>query len=369
MDYIILICSTTCHLYIFTPPYHTNLFGKGKEFNAVYAFSAAKRQSGSALYYDPNVSGGPLYFSAEAAYLKTDNRESTINGMLPEDGPSFFAIERIDALATLGWRPHAAALEDYRNNIYIEGRVGFGTRDFSEVSDPAAGISAAALFPGLGEEISLFSIGGRLAYDDRDYKDPPSEISHPLTYVFPGRVLLFANDLYYSFRDLSYPERGGLLQAEADLVSGSEETRFVKLGLEVQRFFTLFYRNRILGLRARLEKAHALGDDSIVPYPDQVTLGGSQRLRGYERGAFRGEGVLLLSAEYRYPIWDTWHAYLFWDEGQIFNKYDEVEVGRFRSSFGGGVNLRTEEAFLIGFRIGHSKERKALVGVSLEQEF
>ena len=44
MDYIILICSTTCHLYIFTPPYHTNLFGKGKEFNAVYAFSAAKRQ-------------------------------------------------------------------------------------------------------------------------------------------------------------------------------------------------------------------------------------------------------------------------------------------------------------------------------------
>jgi len=100
-----------------------------------------------------------------------------------------------------------------------------------------------------------------------------------------------------------------------------------------------------------------------------VTLGGSQRLRGYERGAFRGEGALLLSAEYRYPIWDTWHAYLFWDEGQIFNKYDEVEVGRFRSSFGGGVNLRTEEAFLIGFRIGHSKERKALVGFSLEQEF
>ena len=351
--------------------YHTNLFGRGKEFNAVYAFAAAERQTGSALYYDPNVSGGPLYFSAEAAYLKTDNRKATINGAVLRDTSSLFTIERIDALATLGWRPNADELEDYRNNIYIEGRVGLGVRDFGGVFGPAAlgGTSSAELFPGLGEEISLFSVGGRIAYDDRDYKEPRREISHPLNYVFPGRVLLLANDFYYSFRDITYPERGGLLQAEVDFVTGSEEARFLRLGLEAQRFFTLFFRNRILGLRARLDKAHALGDDGIVPYPDQAILGGSQRLRGYKRGVFRGEGALLLSAEYRYPIWDTWNAYLFWDEGQIFDKYDQIEVGRFRTSFGGGVSLRTEQAFLIGFRIGHSKEQKALVGFSLEQEF
>ena len=190
-----------------------------------------------------------------------------------------------------------------------------------------------------------------------------------MNYQFPGRVLLLADDRYYSFRDIAYAERGGLLQAELDLITGSADVSFLRIGVEAQRFFTLFWRNRIMALRARLDKAHRLGDEGIVPYAEMPTLGGGQRLRGYKRGRFRGEGALLLSAEYRYPIWDSWNAYLFWDEGQVFDEFDQVEAGEFRSSFGAGITLRTEKAFLIGLRVGHSEEEKALVGFSLEQEF
>ncbi len=100
-----------------------------------------------------------------------------------------------------------------------------------------------------------------------------------------------------------------------------------------------------------------------------MALGGSQRLRGYHRGSLRGQGALLLSAEYRYPIWDTWNAFLFWDEGQVFDEYGQVAADRFRTAYGAGVVLRTSRALLLSLRVGHSAQEKALTGFSLEQEF
>ena len=366
--------------------FHTNLFGREKEFSASYIFAASERQMGQALYCDPNVGGGDFYWSAQADFLKTDNEDATVNGIYEGSEDALVAaglaeedylheIQRFDGMVTVGWRPHAHELEDYRQNVYLEGRLGFGRQELeggrgAESSFLVPGQSGrASLVPGLREEISYASIGGRVAYDDRDYREPARELSHPLNYQFPGRVLLLADDRYYSFRDIAYAERGGLLQAELDLITGSADVSFLRIGVEAQRFFTLFWRNRIMALRARLDKAHRLGDEGIVPYAEMPTLGGGLRLRGSPRGRWRGEGALLLSAEYRYPIWDSWNAYLFWDEGQVFDEFDQVEAGEFRSSFGAGITLRTEKAFLIGLRVGHSEEEKALVGFSLEQEF
>ena len=208
-----------------------------------------------------------------------------------------------------------------------------------------------------------------MAFDDRDFKPPTASISHPLNYQLPGRVLLFAEGRYYSFRDTAFPEHGGLARIEADYVIGSQDVRYFHYAAEVQRFFTLFYRNRILALRARLDKAQALGDDSIIPYSDLATLGGTHRLRGYRRGSFRGEGSLLLSAEYRYPIWDTWNAFLFWDEGQAFDQYEDLGLNQLEYSYGAGISVRTERAFLFGLRIARSDEEEALAGFSLEKEF
>ena len=365
--------------------FHTNLFGRKKELAASYVFAHSEKQTGQAFYYDPGVAGSKFYWSADARFLKTDNENATVNGALVEEIKidasdeevhlSRFRIKRIDALATLGWRSHAGELEDHLANLYLEGRIGYGRRDLGLKLGPDRPLPdfgstpQASSFADLDKTVSLFSIGGQIAYDNRDYKKPVRQISHPLNYTFPGRVLLLADEHYYSFRDISFPERGGLVQAEGDFVTGSNEVRFLRIGAEVQRFFTLFWHNRILALRGRLDKVHRIGDDSIVPYADLPTMGGSQRMRGYERGRFRGEGALLFSAEYRYPVWDTWNAFLFWDEGQIFDEFDQLEMDGFHSSFGTGISLRTEEAFLISLRIGHSEEQKALVGFSLEQEF
>ena len=356
--------------------FHSDLFGRGKMFEAVYVYAGDSRQTWAGLYRDPNIAGSAFYWNAGVAMLQTRHRNATINSAVRHDQNRRFEIEQGDVESVLGWRSGSGELEEYRDNFYLETRLGWASRDLSE-DTPGAGpvehagsTERANLLPGfLREPLTFATIGLRLAYDDRDYKRPARELSHPLNYVLPGRVLQQQGELYYSFRDIAYPERGGLVEIEADFATGSDQVRFWRLGAQVQRFFTLFYRNRILALRVQLDRAHRIGDDHLVPYSDMPTLGGSQRLRGFRRGSLRGEGALLLSAEYRYPIWDTWNAYLFWDEGQVFDQYDQLERGRFRTSYGGGVSLRTERAFLIGLRVGHSAQEDALVGFSLEQEF
>lgn len=363
--------------------FHTDLFGRSKELDALYVFSAASRQLGQFEYRDPAIHGTSVYWNLRGDYLKTDHHGSTVNGVvvddealddlsLDDDLPRF-EIERGDIAATVGWRSHAGALEDYQKGLYAEARLGVGFGEMSQVNpvlpmDSTRATAAALLVPGAGKSISVASVGARIAYDDRDHRPPVRRISHPLNYVFPGRVLVETEGLFHSYRDLSYPEHGGLLAAEVDLEAGSKSVRYVRVVAEAQRFWTLFWRDRVLGARARIEKVHRL-DDGLVPFDRLPTLGGGQRLRGYERGWFRGEGALLLALEYRYPIWDTWNGFLFYEEGQIFDEYGDLELKGFSSSMGGGISLRTEEAFLLSLRVAHSADRDALLGFSLEQEF
>ncbi len=341
--------------------FHTDLFGRGKAFSA-NMIANRDNYRGTALYDDPGIGGGPWYWSASLEALGTGHESATINGELRGSG-SFLELEQRDARITLGRRSNYGETDGYEPNAVIELRLAHGFREF--VADGPLPVET----PGLNEAINQLSVGARAAFDDRDFKPPTTSISHPLNYQFPGRVLLFAGDRYYSFRDTAFPEHGGLAGIEADYVAGSGDVRYLRYAAEVHRFFTLFYRDRILGIRVRLENAHALGEDGLVPYSDMPALGGGQRLRGYRRGSFRGQGSLLLGAEYRYPIWDTWNAFLFWEEGQVFERYGDLEAGRFEYSFGAGLSVRTERAFLFGLRIGRSEEEKALTGFSLEKEF
>ena len=343
--------------------FRNDLFGRGKRFSTSLVANRSN-YSGTARYQDPGIGGGPWYWNASIEALDTRDDNATINSEGEPGGPEErFRYRRRDARLAIGHHSNYGEIEGFEPDAVVELRLAYGFRRYDDTG-PGPGSMA-----GSNEAIDLFSAGFRVAFDDRDFKPPTTSISPPMNYQLPGRVLLFANDRYYRFRDRAFPERGGLIQVEADYTTGSREVRYYRYAAEVQRFFTLFYRNRILAFRARLEQAHPLGDDSLIPYSELTTLGGGQRLRGYRRGFFRGEGSLLFSAEYRYPIWDTWSAFLFWDEGQVFDAYDALEMDRFEYSYGAGIIVRTEGAFLCGVRIARSEEEAALVGFSLRQEF
>ncbi len=326
------------------------------------------------VYLDPSLLGSSFVWKFEGEYLRTRNRSATVNAAVREDDIRLYQIERADIRTTLGWRLNAGDLATHKRNFIIDVWAGYGRRDLRQREGPPGPLThpgstaRANALNGLGLQIDLYRFGGRVAYDDRDHKRPVQEILLPLNYVLPGRVLTYSNGLYHSYRDLGYPEGGGLIAAEAEWVSGSEEVKFTRIAAELSRYVTLFWRDRILALRARLEKVSS-ADDNAIPYTDLVLLGGSTSARGYRRGYFRGQGALLFSVEYRYPIWDTWNAFVFWDETQIFDDFDEIEGGGFRTSWGGGISLRTEIGLLGKIRVGHSAEEKALVGLVMEQAF
>lgn len=124
-----------------------------------------------------------------------------------------------------------------------------------------------------------------------------------------------------------------------------------------QQFFPLpgLPNNRRLAFRARLEKRYPLGN-AAVPFFEQSVLGNPDNLRGYEQDRFRSLGSLLLTLEYRYPIWDTWDAVIFTDQGQVFNQFNEVTFNRFHGSYGTGLRFMTATDFLFRVEIAFSKE-------------
>lgn len=138
---------------------------------------------------------------------------------------------------------------------------------------------------------------------------------------------------------------------------GGNDYNFLKYYGEWQQFFPLpgLPENRRFAFRARLEKRYPLGD-STVPFFEESLLADADNLRGYAQDRFRDLGSLLFTLEYRYPIWDTWDAVIFTDQGQVFSKYSELSLNDFHGSIGTGFRFMTASDFLFRFEIGFSKE-------------
>ncbi len=124
-----------------------------------------------------------------------------------------------------------------------------------------------------------------------------------------------------------------------------------------QQFFPLPFlpQNRRLAIRTRLEKRYPLGND-IVPFYKQSILGDPDNLRGYEQDRFRDLGSLLVTVEYRWPIWDTWDAVIFTDQGQVFREFGQISFSRFNSSVGTGLRFMTATDFLFRVEVAFSPE-------------
>ena len=354
--------------------FHTNVAGKRKIFTGRYVYSGSKGQVAEGLYIDPNVMGSGFIWKVEGGYFRTRHRDANINGAIHQDLGRLFEFKQITVQAVLEWRLNKGPMAPFLPNLSVEGWFGFAREDFqpflggtAPLTDPGS-TPQARLLRGLGSTLDLYRLGGRVAYDSRDYKPPAKQISHPLNYRLPGRMVKPFDDLYYFFRDVAYPERGGLVAVEAEWVTGPDEARFYRVAAQVQHYVTIFWKDRVLAVRGRLDKVRSTGG-RFVPYTEMVQMGGKTSARGYRRGHFRGQGALQFNVEYRYPIWDTWNAFLFWDEGHIFDHYDKIGWDGFRSSWGAGIAFRTEIGLLGKFQVGHSEAENALFGFTVEQAF
>lgn len=167
--------------------------------------------------------------------------------------------------------------------------------------------------------------------------------------VYRGAKYIAGMDIAYSLKDNTYS--------------------YLTYHLEWQQFLPLGFlpKSRRLGFRAKLDKAEQLGDDDI-PFFDQPTLGSTEYLRGFDTGRFQDDGSLLLTLEYRYPMWDFIDVTIFVDEGQVFTNYDEIAINHFNTGYGFGFHFLSPMGIAFRTELAFSKETSRFI-ISLTPNF
>lgn len=118
--------------------------------------------------------------------------------------------------------------------------------------------------------------------------------------------------------------------------------------------------DRRLAFKSELHKAESLGDKEI-PFFETPSLGSSHDLRGFSTNRFRDTGSLLFTLEYRYPLWDFSDVVLFVDEGQVFNRYSDIGINDFHTSYGFGFHLISSKGFAFRSEFAFSRETSRFI--------
>lgn len=216
-----------------------------------------------------------------------------------------------------------------------------------------------------------FSFG--LAYSDVDIGDG-REPGRPSTTKFfsdeevPGLEgaemwsLLFK--FYHDSRNATgHPTEGGeaFFSVEFARELNRHDFGYRKYTLDLRRYVELFYQ-RVLAVRLRTEVRDKMSGRAI-PFDRLSGLGGTDNLRGYRPFRFVDEDLMLLSAEYRFPVHAHATVYGFFEEGRVFNNiFDEFSVHDFKYAAGGGLRLTAKNRQLVAtFEMAKSKEQMRFV--------
>ena len=121
-------------------------------------------------------------------------------------------------------------------------------------------------------------------------------------------------------------------------------SNFAHYGFDLQKFFHLALGPRMLVLRLRGEGV--TGDVDEVPFSELPYLGGDF-LRGYDYGRFRDRVAAFGTAQYTWDLSRYTSAFLFVDAGRVYPSLDDLTFDDMRIGYGGGLQLQTEDDFII----------------------
>ena len=137
--------------------------------------------------------------------------------------------------------------------------------------------------------------------------------------------------------------------------TGISEHDFTRLVGDVKAYVPLGRRNRVLALRLRT--SHSLPDDGDeVPFYLMETLGGAKDVRGFREYRFRDTRNFLVSAEYRWEIWNYTDFSFFFDAGKVFNDASDFNFDKMHTGYGFGMRIHAPPNFLLRFDLAHSTE-------------
>ena len=301
--------------------FHNNVFGTGRHFRVGgrYGLGTADTYTVFGRFRDPALFGSSVRFGFDGRF-ENDGQERFFErgNDTPENARVEYAKREVNGEAAflvpvfgpfsldLSTEYKRMRIRDRGSDLFPTDVVGFGTAN-------------------------LLSAGGNIVLDF----SRAAGLSAERTYT--GSVFLFG---YRYGQDL-----------------GNRPFAYHRLSAEWRQFAPLPFLafDRRLAFRVRYEKTHPPNGDQ-VPFYEIATLGGPDDLRGYATDRFRDEGYLLFNVEYRYPVWDILDAVVFFDTGQVFQKYDEIDPADFHSDIGAGLRVYSRSSVAARLEGAYSPE-------------
>lgn len=232
-------------------------------------------------------------------------------------------------------------------------RTNYDLRERSAYLRPTWRLSRSVLLRGLARFSSTSIFDGK----DQDFAD--ADATFPtLPGMSGGRMFTTGGIFEHDTRETTgMPAGGGLEHIAVSRQEGLGEANFGywKYRVELMRFLPLASKRRVLALRFFGESNQPVAGKT-VPFFDMPILGGPFNLRGFREFRYYDQTAALATAEYRFKI-NGWMApFLFVDEGQVARWPGDLTWSNFRTAYGGGVRLFTDNAALFTVSLGHSRE-------------
>lgn len=233
---------------------------------------------------------------------------------------AFFAMRQYDAEASL-----QGTLKDLnRLTVSLLGKLASireSTRAPSVETIPDFDVTDPSSVPGWEDSYGLIELRGKLELDSRD----------------PDRAFSHGTGLRLDFN-------GALAMNPA-----SPQMSFFRWIGEVDGFWDVSGSNHVLALRFVAGQVVPIGDETI-PLTELISAGGTEYLRGFLEGRWRGYTALGVSTSYRYPIWTFLDAELFATLGNVFNEgWKDLHIKNMVMSW--GLALRTNTSRDVSFDI------------------
>lgn len=310
--------------------FHNNLFNQRKKINLSFLYSTADNNTITLAYSDSTLFGSSFYFNLLGDFFNDSDENLFIGSAVSSEEK---ANSSIGANQTTDDDETSYATEQggvmVNSGYAINQKIGLGiTSSFKRANiDSGDGFGGFQRdIPGVGTT-SLFSIGTTITFN----------FTNGWPRTLSGTLFRFA---YQYNRELN-----------------GSQFEYNRYTVEAHQFIPIPFlaKNRRLGIRGRFEKIDRLNGKQI-PFYELSLLGDAATLRGFDQNRFRGRGSLLFNLEYRYPVWDTWDAVIFIDEGQVYDDLNDIDFGEFHFAAGAGLRFMSPTGFAFRFEVGASSE-------------
>lgn len=111
----------------------------------------------------------------------------------------------------------------------------------------------------------------------------------------------------------------------------------------------------VLAVRGRVALT-GTGAGQVVPFYLLPTLGGSRSLRGYDDYRFRDRDLLLMNAEYRWPILRVLDGAAFYDAGTVAPTMGQLATHRLTTDYGFGLRVHARNRQLVRADVARGRE-------------